>query len=267
MKDINFFAKTTFVIHEASFTTVDKEWESVGAVYPYNRIYLIKEGRAEIEMDGGNVILEPGCLYFLPAFQVTHVKLHSPLTHYYIHFIANAESGFYNIMDNCSFFNKIPYKEDLETIFQIAMKNRLQRSSTETFQMDAALRLLIAPFIVPNSFREPENEHILEVVNYVNANIHKNVTVEEMAQLAGYNRSHFCVIFKKAFKLSPKEYVLQLKIKKAQELMLNTSYSISEISNQLGFYSYSYFTRIFKLKTNFVPSEYRKQLLGRTKSK
>lgn len=262
MRNIDFWRKTTFVIHEANYTSVGKEWENVGAVYPYNRIYLIKEGLAEIEVNGENVVLEPGWLYFFPAFQISHVKLHSPLTHYYIHFISSAESEFYNLMDNCDFLNKIPYREELETVFQIAMANRLQRDAMEIFQEEAVLRLLLAPFIVPNSFRLPENERVMEVVNYINANIEKNITVEQMAQIAGYTRSHFCVVFRKVFKIPPKEYVLQLKIKKAQELMMNKSLSISEISNELGFYSYSYFTRLFKSKTNFSPSEYRKQLLG-----
>ena len=264
---MNFWKKTTFIIHEASYTTVGKEWENVGAVYPYYRIYLIKEGQAEIEMNGGHVILEPGWLYFLPAFQVARVKLHSPLTHYYLHFISNAEPEFYNLMDNCSFLNKIPYTEELETIFKIALKNRLQRNEKEIFQIDAAFRLLLAPFIVPDFFKLPENERIVEVVNYINTNMQENITVEKMAQIAGYNRSHFCVIFKNLFKVSPKEYVLQLKIKKAQELMMNTSLSISEISDRLGFYNCSYFTRVFKAKTNLSPSEYRKQLLCEIKNK
>ena len=48
MNTIDFLEKIRLVIHEASYTTVGKEWEKVVAVYPYYRIYLVKGGRAEI---------------------------------------------------------------------------------------------------------------------------------------------------------------------------------------------------------------------------
>ena len=260
MNSIDFWENTRFVVHEASYTTVNKEWEKVVAVYPYYRIYLIKEGRAKIALKDGTLVLEPGYLYFLPAYQVSSSWLETPLTHYYIHFIAHADLAVYDPMDFFSFSNKLPYSDELETVFRIVMENRQQRSEIETFSVEAALRLLLIPFMRQRSFHLPENDRVTAAVQYVNEHLFEELSVSKLASIAGYNRSYFCVIFKNLFNLSPREYILQRKIKKAQDMLLDPSLSITEISDRLNFQNCSYFTRIFKAKTKLSPSNFRKQL-------
>lgn len=75
-----------------------------------------------------------------------------------------------------------------------------------------------------------------------------------------YNMSY--VWFRKTFKevtgTSPGQYLLLLKIRKAEALIVESSKTISEIAFMCGFESESYFTRIFKQKTGYLPSELRK---------
>jgi len=49
-------------------------------------------------------------------------------------------------------------------------------------------------------------------------------------------------------------------IEEAKKQLINTNYTVSEISYQLGFEYPNYFSRLFKRKTNFSPSEYRKSV-------
>lgn len=68
--------------------------------------------------------------------------------------------------------------------------------------------------------------------------------------------------FRKAFKhvtgISPGQYLLNLKIEKTSQLLLETSMTIAEIASRAGFESEFYFSRIFKKKTGVSPGEYRK---------
>ena len=260
MNSIDFLEKIRLVIHEASYTTVGKEWEKVVAVYPYYRIYLVKGGRAEIKLKNKTLVLESGYLYFLPAYQVSSSCLEKSLSHYYIHFLAHSDFAACDPIGFFNFYNKIPYRKELEAIFHIIMENRQQRNEFEKISLKAATQLLLVSFLCQNSFHLPEDNRMTVIVQYINEHLCDEILVSKLADIAGYNRSYFCTLFKKVFKVSPQEYILQQKIKKAQDMLLDSSLSITDISNQLNFQSSSYFTRIFKSKTQLSPSNYRKQL-------
>ncbi|WP_259317106.1 MULTISPECIES: helix-turn-helix transcriptional regulator [Megamonas] len=65
-------------------------------------------------------------------------------------------------------------------------------------------------------------------------------------------------IFHEKFHLSPKQYIMQLKLKKARSLLITTELSISIIASSLGFDDQLAFSRTFKKEFSISPSMYRK---------
>ena len=59
--------------------------------------------------------------------------------------------------------------------------------------------------------------------------------------------------------ISPINYVIQKRVEEATELLLSTSYSVSQISQIIGFSSQSYFSQIYKKMTGKTPFEVRKK--------
>jgi len=59
--------------------------------------------------------------------------------------------------------------------------------------------------------------------------------------------------------MAPVQYIIQLKLEKAKENLVNTSKSVKEISNELNFESPHYFSRLFKEKMELTPQEFRKR--------
>ena len=59
--------------------------------------------------------------------------------------------------------------------------------------------------------------------------------------------------------MTPKQYISELKLSEAQKLILQHKYTISEISNQLGFTSIHYFSRKFKERFDMSPTEFAKK--------
>ena len=98
---------------------------------------------------------------------------------------------------------------------------------------------------------------ISPVFTYVEENISREITLEEVARLVGMNREYFCRFFKKAAGITLIDYINFIRISRAQELLVSTQESISSISDSLGFSSVSYFTRVFKSITTFTPASYR----------
>ncbi|MDP2338060.1 MAG: AraC family transcriptional regulator [Bacteroidota bacterium] len=90
-------------------------------------------------------------------------------------------------------------------------------------------------------------------------NLNTNVNIENLATELHVGYSYFRQMFRKYTGLSPTQYHLSLRIQKAKDLLVSTGQSFKEISNELGFESYFYFSRIFKDKTGKSPMEFRKE--------
>ncbi|MFW6246048.1 MAG: helix-turn-helix domain-containing protein [Tangfeifania sp.] len=95
---------------------------------------------------------------------------------------------------------------------------------------------------------------------FMNKNLHKKLTLDEIAAEVGYSATYFSTLFKKEINYSPLSYFSHLKILKACELLDYTSQKIKEISFQLGYSDPYYFTKDFKKKMGMSPRQYRNRL-------
>ena len=93
---------------------------------------------------------------------------------------------------------------------------------------------------------------------YINTNLFNKVTLEEVAEYIGMNRTYFCMFFKKHYGQGFADYLNDLKIDKAAALLLKGDRSIAEISRECGYASIPYFNRAFKRSKGVTPGAYRK---------
>lgn len=123
--------------------------------------------------------------------------------------------------------------------------------------------------VVLHNHKHSQNEDILEpqifvpfvlkgVINYIDENIQEKIDVKILSSMTKYNHLHFIRIFNKYIGLTPYQYILKRKIEKAKELIMEDNYSLVEIAIDMGFLSYSNFSKIFKRETNYTPDQYRK---------
>jgi AraC-like DNA-binding protein len=102
-----------------------------------------------------------------------------------------------------------------------------------------------------------------ELINEMRDEIHQlwNTNIDFEALSARFNVSY--VWFRKTFKevlgIAPNQYHLMLKIRKAEQLIQESNLTLAEVAFQSGFESEFYFSRIFKQKMSYNPSEVRKR--------
>ena len=101
----------------------------------------------------------------------------------------------------------------------------------------------------------PQKASISEVMA---THLFSNLTLGQLAALAGQSLSTFKREFKKHFGDSPANHIRNKRMAKAADLLAYSSYPISEISSQIGYEDSSYFSRIFQQKFDALPSDYRK---------
>ena len=99
---------------------------------------------------------------------------------------------------------------------------------------------------------------IRQAVNYICDNLHKKITVAQLAKITGLNKSYLCSLFKKELSITIQKYILTRRIETAQRMLFETDYKEADISYTLGFSTQSYFCKCFKEQTGFTPHEYKR---------
>ena len=105
-----------------------------------------------------------------------------------------------------------------------------------------------------------ENELLNDILLYIDDNIYENISVSTLCE-------HFCIstsmlhsLFRKNMNNTAKNYINELKSSKSKELIRNSTHTLSEISEMLGFSSIHYFSKKFKSYFNISPTEYSKSI-------
>ncbi|MFP4661566.1 MAG: helix-turn-helix domain-containing protein [Halanaerobiales bacterium] len=96
------------------------------------------------------------------------------------------------------------------------------------------------------------------LIDYLHENFNQKLALDELARTINYSPFHLIRLFKTETGKTPFEYLLDIKINKAKELLKSTGLSIKDICFSCGFNNRSHFSVIFKRKTNYSPSQYRK---------
>ncbi len=106
--------------------------------------------------------------------------------------------------------------------------------------------------------REGNIFNLMKVIDYTNKNYQEKITLQKLADIGAISCAHLNKLFKKNFNVSPMQYINNLRISKAKELMMYSDFNITQISELVGFQSVHYFSRYFKNKEKITPSEFRK---------
>jgi len=121
-------------------------------------------------------------------------------------------------------------------------------------------RAHVAAFGNDMVMQQGEHPHIKAVITamaLVTGKQAVGVTLDDLAQAAGLERSHFCRVFRKVTGMTPMEFVRYEIIKKARRLLFESSLNISEIAMELGYCDSAHFCKNFRAATGRNPSELR----------
>lgn len=107
--------------------------------------------------------------------------------------------------------------------------------------------------------KEAGNAEVARVQQYQAEHIDQPVVVEQLAEVVHLSPTYLMRIFKRDCSTSIITYATRLKLDLAKRLLRQTSLSVRQICDQLGYINPSYFNRLFKSDTGLTPNEYRNQ--------
>ena len=109
-----------------------------------------------------------------------------------------------------------------------------------------------------NSSKDHVSEHVNKAMSFIRLNYMTSITVNDVTNFVGLERSYFSKIFHKHTGKTVQEYLLEVRLQQAKLLLAQTTYSIKEIGSFIGFSDECYFSRAFKRSTGVSPSTFRK---------
>ena len=158
------------------------------------------------------------------------------------------------------FGSVVPLRREGEVLFQ--MKSLLDNPPPSNCWDASAVgyRILtgIGNELEHHNLNHPRPEFIDRVLDYCRTHADRELDVERLSRIAGLSRWHFSREFKRALGVTVPQYVTELRMRTAAQLLADTHFSIKEIAGMCGFSDPAYFIRCFARHSGVTPGAFRK---------
>ncbi len=159
--------------------------------------------------------------------------------------------------------------EDLQSSLQQSNNSNLIKTLEDRFDFETCRRLanIIEDYIrlilekFPPDTKKSDNIFLIEnIKSYIKSNLEFSISSNQISQVFNYNAKYIGRLFKEKVGMSLSEYTNKERIKRACSLIQTTNLTITEIAYSVGFYSVTYFDRIFNNVCGCTPLEYKKEI-------
>lgn len=165
----------------------------------------------------------------------------------------------YNEIVNIILFGAKKYMNQHEFPDQIWYQKKFKSFLTMTDIFEWLKNQLRDEFDKYNNEKKIQDSKPIRIAKqYMNDNYNKDISLEGISNLIGFNPAYFSTLFKKETGENFMEYVMKLRIQNAKDLLMQTDKDIVEIASDVGYTDLKYFSKLFKKKTGLSPSEFRK---------
>lgn len=160
--------------------------------------------------------------------------------------------------------NFTEFESTLDEIYSIAGSDSYMRDMLINEKLAHLLTLIMNESWHPEETEDSEVRHdVAEIRSYINANYQSPMTLETIAQKFFISKNYLAHLFREQCGATINSYIQQVRVTEAKRLLRFTDKTIEEISEECGFNSKNYFSRVFKKLEDCNASEYRSQWRGK----
>jgi AraC-like DNA-binding protein len=260
-------------IYYAGYTTKEKG-EAKHESGPFITMLFVESGKLTVRYQGDNLEVKENHLVFIPPSTPCLIDSQTRTRTFACSFSVISRIPL-DIFDKTYFATglKLPLLKRLTRASNVAFN---KRSTKKPSAIDEHLIKNCIEFILIECVK-PADKSIIDsnypiigkgetakvataVLDYLSQNIHKNISLEEVADELFFSVSYVKTAFKKHTGKPIMQAFNELKIKRAQKL-IKKGLHFAQIAKELGFSSEQYFSKVFKSVLGMTPSEYKKSLI------
>lgn len=250
-----------YASHKQKVRSTDAHW------HDFYEIHMITQGALTEHINGHEIEMGPGWIYFLRPYDVHEYHSHGPVSLYKIQFLIDILdpdiqkimiSGDYRLIMKLS-------EREIETL-ELFMNKIVDEFNSNKFNrmnmISCLMNCLTTEMIRLSQAHAPQkasSDAIVLALEYIHRNYVKNITMEQVAMVVSLTPNYFCSKFHKEVGQSFKQYLRGLQLNHAATLLRVTDLSVSRICEDSGFNSLANFFKDFKAFYGATPAQYRKQ--------
>lgn len=233
------------------------------------QLLFIASGKTHFYLDGKDQVVTAGHMVLFHPKEEQHYEYfgEDKPEVYWVHFTGSAVKEIlrsYDIpLNEHIFFSGTPAAyiqlfNNMIAEFQncsIGYKEMLEMNLRQLFLMIQRTRLEKPPIVTTAVQLEMDYAR-----QYFHDHYNEPINIEEYALSRHTSISLFMRNFKKVFGVSPKQYILNIRMNNAQNLLESTDYTVAEIAAIVGYDNSLYFSRIYHKQKGQAPSDYRKRM-------
>lgn len=234
--------------------------------YLYHQIYFVEEGELTLRLLGQSHRIKAGAGFFIHA--ATPYRMESATricTTHWVSFGCRCEDTLFPLigMETFHLYSGLDIKS-----LKMQLKKMYLLSTEDTFYSRCQNSALVYSYLMEfqalqakenmEKRAEKMNPALLLAKRYIEQYYFNDLTLETLATFANVSPQHLCRLFKKHMNMRPTHYINLTRIKVAKWQLHNTSKTITEIAESVGYSTPYYFTNTFKKYENMSPSAYRK---------
>lgn len=236
------------------------EWNRKHHEIDCHRLYYRTDadgGKAVLTLFDKKIELVKGRVYFIPAFSVLQSEIDGQMDKYYIHFrSSNMVFGLYRYLSG---EYSVEESAITKTLFDTVVNNYTVDTEQSQMRVQGAMNLLLADFISDASVDSHALVKFNGVLEYIEEHYKSEISIEQLSKVMNVSPTYFSNSFKKAFHVSPKQFILNKRLTESQQLLLETDMSVKEIAYAVGFENENYFSEFFAQKIGVSALKYRKR--------
>lgn len=256
------YAKEKSPLHEHDFFELVAVYKGDGVhvlngagipVHP-NELFLIFPGQTHCYKDFSHLVLLN--FMFDPAILAPYMGVFEKINEFQMFFQKDTW------IKQMHFTDELTMSQLDNLVFRITEEQMNARPAFSIMQTTMLIEALV--LVLRKCFCLSENDaaadnKLVPVLNHIENNFQSKLTLKELAAVAGMSVPNFCRHFRNRMKISPIQYLLELRVKKAKNLLVNSSLPIAVIALKTGFNDSNYFAKKFVQITGTPPRMYRKQ--------
>lgn len=214
----------------------------------FSELTLIYDGELQYVIDHKKYVLRKNDLIYIPAGSFRERKTSQSAHYVSFNIREHEETSLFTMHNGVS--NAVKYI--------IAACDEVREYTTD-FSDERYVLLLKCLFKQLEMQRNSTNANplVVKIKEYIKKNLDKKITLSDIANYTFFSPVYCEEIFKKEMHMPIIDYVIDLRIKEAQFMLITENSSLKVIAEKVGFFDYNYFSRIFKQRVGMTPSEYR----------
>ena len=223
-------------------------------------IIQVLEGAMEFIVEGEVFVAEKNEAVILNFDQEHYYRsLTDDMVKWEVIFNGSASGAYYELLTE-TWGNKFTVDSRASAVLNM-MREELREPLPQDHKLSYLLQLLFCTIL--DQHKGGFSPEIKKAIQYMYDRYSQDIQINEIADYVSLSRSYFSKLFSRETGYAPREYLQNLRIRMAQDMLLSeTGYSLSAIAENCGFANASHFCKVFKKRTGKSPNVFRKSFFS-----